>query len=113
MTAAITLEQERRQPSQALTIAIKNCALGFRKLQDSINECLDIGRAEGYRDIEIGRMIKEEMVKNSFSIRTVQRYLPASAKGKVRGMGIVEGGISDNLSQTQLRQEAATTTTEL
>ena len=82
----ILVSSADKQPSERLVIAVKNCALGFRKLQDSIQETLDIGRSEGFRDIEIGAMIRQEMLVNNYSIRTVQRYLPASAKGKVRGI---------------------------
>src|SRR4051812_37795345 len=69
-----------RQPSERLALAVKECALGFRKLQDSIEDALSIGRSEGYADKEIGVMIRQEMLANNYSIRTVQRYLPASAK---------------------------------
>src|SRR5690242_10948441 len=73
------LTNERR-PSDRLQQAVRNCALGFRKLKDSIEECLEIGRNEGYKDIEIGSMIRQEMLTNNYSIRSVQRYLPSSMK---------------------------------
>ena len=69
-----------RQPSERLQEAVRLCASGFRKLQDSIQDALTVGREEGYKDFEIGLMIKQEMLANNYSIRSVQRYLPAAAK---------------------------------
>ena len=69
-----------KQPSERLKQAINNCSLGFRKLADSIQETLRIGESEGFSPKEIGVMIRQEMTSNGFSLRTVQRYLPAKVK---------------------------------
>lgn len=84
-TTTEILTLKLKQPSDRLKEAIVSCASGFKRLRDSIEDTLSIGRAEGFTDIQIGRMIKEEMMKNHYSIRTVQMYLPASAKMKPRG----------------------------
>jgi hypothetical protein len=47
---------------------------------------LELGKAEGFTAKQMGDMIKEEMLKAGISLRTVQNYLPAEAKGKPRGI---------------------------
>ena len=75
-----------KQPSDRLKQAINNCSLGFKKLADAIHEALELGKQEGFSPKEIGKMIREEMVRNGFTDRTVRKYLPAEAKmlSKVR-----------------------------
>jgi hypothetical protein len=75
-----------KQPSERLKQAINNCSLGFKKLADAIHEALELGKQEGFSPKEIGKMIREEMVRNGFTDRTVRKYLPAEAKmlSKVR-----------------------------
>ena len=69
-----------KQPSERLKQAINNCSLGFKKLADAIHEALELGKQEGFSPKEIGKMIREEMVRNGFTDRTVRKYLPAEAK---------------------------------
>ncbi len=90
-----------KQPSERLKQAINNCSLGFKKLADSIQETLKIGESEGFSPKEIGIMIRQEMTSNGFSLRTVQRYLPAEAKmlSKVRQqVGVEASKFAVNLS---------------
>ena len=83
-----------KQPSDRLKQAVTNCSLGFRKLADSIQDALRIGAEEGFSAKEIGIMVRQDMANNGFSLRTVQRYLPAEAKMQSK----VRQQFGDNLS---------------
>lgn len=79
-----------RKPSERLTVAIKECASGFKRLRDNINDAIEIGKIEGYTTKEVGDMIRQELANNQFSDRSIRRYLPAEAKmqSKVRGTNL-------------------------
>src|SRR5918996_2543896 len=49
-------------------------------LEDSINEALELGRNEGFTDMEIGDLIRAEFKRINRPRMTLSRYLPATAK---------------------------------
>jgi hypothetical protein len=51
----------------------------FMTLEDSINEALEVGRKEGFSDMEIGDMIRAEFKRINLPRMTLSRYLPATA----------------------------------
>jgi hypothetical protein len=75
-----TLSLVKHQPSERLTTAVKNCALGFMKVADAVHEAIEIGKEEGYHPKEVGKLIRIELKNNHFSDSSIRRYLPAEAK---------------------------------
>jgi hypothetical protein len=76
----LTLPAKKRQPSKELQQIVNKIGLNFMTLEDSINEALEVGRKEGFTDIEIGDMIREEFKRLNRPRMTLSRYLPATAK---------------------------------
>ncbi len=75
---------QRPKPSKTLERKIDACVVGYKRLGNLFIETLEQGRKEGFRDLEVGSMIKERMLKAGISIDTIRKYLPASAKAKPR-----------------------------
>jgi hypothetical protein len=81
-----TLQAEgvvRKKPSEKLLNAInllgKEAAGYFKKLEDRVNEVLELGRKEGFADLQIGDWIRAE-TKEHYSKMTIARLLPSTAK---------------------------------
>jgi hypothetical protein len=93
MTAKTKLVAVSRNkiPSKKLLSVIKGSVLNFKKFRDQAKEAVELGEKEGFTAMEIGNLIREEMLKHGLSLRTVQRYLPAEAKGKPRGASVSKG----------------------
>ena len=77
--------QKEKSPSKKLKEKIHACISSLQKLGTAVNEALEQGREEGFSDKEIGRMIREEMLRAGLTRQTVSNYLPKSAKAKPRG----------------------------
>jgi hypothetical protein len=80
LNETIDLPGKQRQPSKKLQQIIGTIGSTFMKLEDSINEALGLGRAEGFSDMEIGNMIRAEFKRLNRPRMTLSRYLPATAK---------------------------------
>jgi hypothetical protein len=78
-------KEKEKSPSKKLKERIHACVSSFQKLGIAVNEALAQGREEGFSDKEIGKMIREEMLKAGLTRQTVNNYLPKSAKAKPRG----------------------------
>jgi hypothetical protein len=76
----ITKESTKKGPSKELRIAIDEIVGSFQKTAVLIDRVFTIGRNEGFNDIEIGIMIKREMLAAKYDPRTIRRSLPPSAK---------------------------------
>lgn len=76
MTAKPTI----KKPSEKLRQAVYNIVGSFQKTVESIDRVFSIGRAEGFSDIEIGKMIRKEMSAAGYDPRTIRRSLPHTAK---------------------------------
>jgi hypothetical protein len=103
------LSKSDKKPSKKLQAKIRAIPTAFKKLEDSVYEALELGKEEGFTEKEIGQMIREEMVKAGYSIRTVQRYLPAEAKAKPRGISdkvsLIESDQTESEQQKQQDDE--------
>ena len=77
--------QKEKAPSEKLKEKIHACISSLQKLRTAVNEALEQGREEGFSDKEIGKMIREEMLRAGLTRQTVSNYLPKSAKAKPRG----------------------------
>jgi hypothetical protein len=77
--------QKEKAPSKKLEEKIHACISSLQKLGTAVNEALEQGREEGFSDKEIGKMIREEMLRAGLTRQTVSNYLPKSAKAKPRG----------------------------
>jgi hypothetical protein len=95
--STIQLQEQNKQPSAKLQEKIKSCAQAFRSLKDIVNELIDLGREEGFEPLEIGQLIRQEMLKSGLSRMTVTRYLPAEFKALPRGKPS-----GNNISNTKL-----------
>jgi hypothetical protein len=82
----VLMEKEKEKaPSKKLKEKIHACVSSFRKVGTAVKEALEQGREEGFTDKEIGKMIREEMLRAGLTRQTVSNYLPNSAKAKPRG----------------------------
>jgi hypothetical protein len=108
----IVLQDQKKTPSPSnkLLSLVKEIASSFMKLEDKINKAVATGEEEGFTARQVGDLIKEEMKIAGRSMRTVQLYLPAEAKGKPRGAttqinlekkAVKEKEISANFAQNQ------------
>lgn len=70
----------KKKPSKELLKAVANIVGSFQKTTIAIEEALSIGRKEGFSDMEIGKMIREEMLAAGYDPRTIRRSLPPTAK---------------------------------
>jgi hypothetical protein len=68
------------KPSSKLQAAIHNIVGSFQKTSSAIDEAFKIGREEGFNEMEIGNMVRKEMLATGYDSRTVRRALPPSAK---------------------------------
>lgn len=71
---------ETKQPSKRLQQIVTKIGSTFMTLEDSINEALELGRKEGFTDMEIGDMIRAEFKRLNRPRMTLSRYLPVTAK---------------------------------
>jgi hypothetical protein len=69
-----------RQPSKKLQQIVYKIGSTFMTLEDTIIEALELGRKEGFTDIEIGDMIRAEFKRINRPRMTLARYLPVTAK---------------------------------
>jgi hypothetical protein len=74
------LKLSRKYPSKKLRDAINNVVNSFQKTALTIDEVFAIGRKEGFSDIEIGNIVRKEMLAANYDPRTIRRALPSSAK---------------------------------
>ncbi|MGH9979826.1 MAG: hypothetical protein ACRD8Z_28890, partial [Nitrososphaeraceae archaeon] len=75
-----TTELERKKPSKKLREAILNVIGSFQKTSVCIDQVFSIGREEGFTDVEIGNMIRKEMLAAGYNLRTIRRALPLTSK---------------------------------
>ena len=78
-------EEQEKAPSKKLKEKIHACISSFQKIGTAVKEALEQGRKEGFADKEVGKMIREEMLRAGLTRQTVNNYLPKSAKAKPRG----------------------------
>jgi hypothetical protein len=78
-------EEQEKAPSKKLKEKINACISSFQKIGTAVKEALEQGRKEGFADKEVGKMIREEMLRAGLTRQTVNNYLPKSAKAKPRG----------------------------
>jgi hypothetical protein len=76
---------QKPKPSKTLDRKIDACVTGYKRLGNLFLETLEQGRKEGFKDLEIGNMIKARMLKAGIHIQTILKYLPSTAKAKPRG----------------------------
>jgi hypothetical protein len=95
-------KEKEKAPSKKLKEKIHACVSSFQKLGTTVNEALEQGREEGFTDKEIGKMIRDEMLRAGFDRSTVAGYLPSSAKQKPRG----KPGSGNKISRKNLQTEA-------
>ena len=93
--ATIKTKSKLKKPSKQLQQVITKIGATFMTLEDSINEALKLGRAEGFTDMQIGDMIREEFKRLNRPRMTLSRYLPITAKHEPRGNP--QGRISNKL----------------
>lgn len=75
-----TTELTKKEPSKKLQGAILNVVKSFQKTSESINKVFAIGREEGFNDIEIGNLVRKEMLIAGYNPRTIRRALPPTSK---------------------------------
>jgi hypothetical protein len=95
------LLEKQKAPSEKLKEKIHACMSSTQKLGAAVNEALEQGRKEGFTDREIGRMIRDEMLRAGFERSTIAGYLPSSAKQKPRGKPGSYNKISGKNPQTE------------
>lgn len=78
-------KEQEKAPSKKLKEKIHACISSFQKIGTAVKEALEQGRKEGFADKEVGKMIREEMLRAGLTRQTVNNYLPKSAKAKPRG----------------------------
>src|SRR5689334_1463217 len=69
-----------KEPSLELTQKIRQLVSGFKKLKTVIEEVFLLGRSQGYSDLQIADLIKQEAQRCGLSSRNIRRYLPPSAR---------------------------------
>jgi hypothetical protein len=69
-----------KEPSKKLQGAILNVVRSFQKTSVSIDQAFSIGREEGFDEIEIGNMVRKEMLAAGYNLRTIRRALPPTSK---------------------------------
>jgi hypothetical protein len=72
--------KDKLKPSSKLQAAIHDVVSCFQKTASAIDEAFEIGREEGFTDMEIGNMIRKEMRSVGYNSRTIRRALPSTAK---------------------------------
>src|SRR5918999_6512144 len=72
--------QKEKSPSKKLKEKIHACISSLQKLGTAVNGALEQGREEGFSDKEIGRMIREEMLRAGLTRQTVSNYYPKVRK---------------------------------
>jgi hypothetical protein len=94
-----------KEPSMKLRNAINDMVGSFQKTATSIGQVFSIGREEGFSDMEIGNMVRKEMLAANYDPRTIRRALPSSAKHieKVRE----QKAFADILSTNKHENEAS------
>jgi hypothetical protein len=75
-----TKELTKNEPSKRLQGAILNMIRSFQKTSLSIDRVFSIGREEGFNDVEIGNMVRKEMLAAGYNPRTMRRVLPLTSK---------------------------------
>lgn len=73
-----------KAPSKKFKDAIADVINGFTKTHNAIVKAFEIGRTEGFSDMEIGNMIKMEMLEAGFTSDHITRMLPDTAKRKYK-----------------------------
>jgi uncharacterized protein YggL (DUF469 family) len=56
-------EEQEKAPSKKLKEKIHACISSFQKIGTAVKEALEQGRKEGFDDKEVGKMIREEMLR--------------------------------------------------
>jgi hypothetical protein len=84
-TLSNTMLSKKETPSKELREKIHACVSSFQKVGTAVKEALDQGRKEGFTDKDIGKMIREAMLRAGLTRQTANNYLPNSAKAKPRG----------------------------
>ena len=69
-----------KRPPEELQHVIRAIGQNYMTLEDNIKLALELGRKHGFKDLEIGDMIRAELKKVGRSRMTLSRYLPATAK---------------------------------
>jgi hypothetical protein len=83
-TQMLSEKEQEKARSKKLKEKIHACISSFQKVGTAVKEALEQGRKVGFTDKEIGKMIREEMLRAGLTRQTVNNYLPKSAKAKPR-----------------------------
>lgn len=75
-----TKKLAKKEPSRKFQDAIHDMIGSFQKTATSIELVFSVGRSEGFTDVEIGNMIRNEMLAAGYSLRTKRRALPLTSK---------------------------------
>lgn len=71
---------DNKQPSERLVELIDSLKLDLEKfLKPKVDKIFEVGRQEGFTDMEIGNIVRERM-KGTYSINRIRVMLPDSAK---------------------------------
>jgi hypothetical protein len=76
---ANTIQIQKKKRSKTLDDLLENLNPDFDKLQPKVDAVFEQGRKEGFCDMEIGDFVRSNM-KVNYSLRTIQRVLPDTAK---------------------------------
>lgn len=90
MTSQMSLASKKpelvvKAPSEELQAVIKKAASYLRKGFGFIGEAIRLGEQEGFDKLEIGDLIRKELIAMGYSRMTASRALPAEFKHKPRG----------------------------
>jgi hypothetical protein len=104
-----TTELIKKKPSKNLREAIHDMIGSFQKTATSIERVFSIGKNEGFSDMEIGNLIRKEMLAANYDPRTIRRALPPSAKHveKVREQNAFADKMSANEYKNEVRVQSA------
>jgi hypothetical protein len=99
----------RKEPSKKLQGAILNVVRSFQKTSVSIDQVFSIGREEGFNDIEIGNMVRKEMLAAGYNSRTIRRALPLTSKQhqKTRKDYSDEDKMSSSVHNNEVHEQSA------
>lgn len=78
----MTEREKTRIPSDVLRQKIKECIGAFGTTRQKILEAFEIGRKEGFTDMEIGNLVRQAYYASGFKSHGFLEMLPSGAKRK-------------------------------
>jgi hypothetical protein len=82
---------------------IRECIIGFRKLEDAVKDALAQAQREGFPQLLVGEMIRKALLDAGLHRSTIARYLPEGAKAKPRGRQVTPAQVANQFS-SKMRQ---------